>query len=156
MNYSFRVIYKLTHSFVRLYWKICKPKTYGSRAVIICDGKVLLVKNINVSHWSLPGGKIDTGENPEQCIIRELHEELNLQIEHIDYKLGEYFSEKEGKRDTIYIFVIKIPTLTFTKQWELEEADWFEVRNLPHNTSPAARKRVTDYLSEQKEIIGKW
>ena len=30
--------------------------------------------------WALPGGRIDTGETPEQAALRELHEEVNLDL----------------------------------------------------------------------------
>jgi hypothetical protein len=45
-----KIIYKLTYPFAKLYWKLCKPTTYGSRALLLCNNQVLLVKNINVQH----------------------------------------------------------------------------------------------------------
>jgi 8-oxo-dGTP pyrophosphatase MutT (NUDIX family) len=30
--------------------------------------------------WALPGGRIDAGETPEQAALRELHEEVNLEL----------------------------------------------------------------------------
>jgi len=150
------LIYKITHPFVRFYWRIFKPKTYGARAIILNEANILLVRNINVNHWSLPGGKIDKGETPEECLLRELKEELVLSISKTDYILGEYLSSKEGKRDTVYIFVVKLLSPTFQKQWELQDAQWFPLSRLPENISPAASRRIYEFQNGSRNKISAW
>lgn len=52
-------------------------KQYGSRCLVIRDGKILMTKNReNRSEWwCMPGGGMDPGEKPEECVLRELKEE---------------------------------------------------------------------------------
>ena len=37
--------------------------------------------------WEIPGGKLEPGESPEQCIEREIHEELATEV-HAEKILG--------------------------------------------------------------------
>lgn len=48
------------------------------KAIIVKDGKVLLVKEQDDEWWSFPGGGIDYGESTEHALGRELPEELGF------------------------------------------------------------------------------
>ena len=49
------------------------------KGVIIQDSKVILLKNER-DEWELPGGKLDAEETPEECVVREVKEELTLSV----------------------------------------------------------------------------
>ena len=54
-------------------------------AVIKRGGKVLIARRMKGDSfeglWEFPGGKIEAGESPEECLRRELLEELGVEIE---------------------------------------------------------------------------
>jgi 8-oxo-dGTP diphosphatase len=53
-------------------------------ALIDADGRVLIAQRpegkAQAGLWEFPGGKIEPGERPEQALIRELHEELGIDV----------------------------------------------------------------------------
>ena len=50
------------------------------KGIVVRDGAVVLVHNRR-DEWELPGGKLEVGESPEQCVAREIDEELGLDVE---------------------------------------------------------------------------
>ena len=60
-------------------------------AVIFRGGKALCVQRPENAReyvslkWEFPGGKIESGENREQALKREIREELDVEIGNLDY-----------------------------------------------------------------------
>jgi mutator protein MutT len=63
-----------------------------SAALIFRKGKLLITQRHAKSHlgglWEFPGGKLEAGETFEQCLVREIREELGVAI-----SVGELFEE---------------------------------------------------------------
>jgi mutator protein MutT len=55
------------------------PYPVSIKGVLVRDGRVLLVRNER-EEWELPGGRIEPGETPEQCVAREITEETGLSV----------------------------------------------------------------------------
>jgi 8-oxo-dGTP diphosphatase len=67
-------------------------ETSRSRKVVVViacvlvdgDGRVLLAQRpagrAMAGLWEFPGGKLDAGETPEDCLVRELREELGITV----------------------------------------------------------------------------
>jgi 8-oxo-dGTP pyrophosphatase MutT (NUDIX family) len=49
------------------------------KGVVVREGRVLLLKNER-DEWELPGGKLDLGENPRDCVAREIAEEVGWRV----------------------------------------------------------------------------
>ena len=77
-------------------------------AIIIHDNKLLVHKNINKDHCTLPGGRIAIGENSRETIKREIKEEIGKEIE-ITEDIGtveNFFEDKQKKYHEI-LFIQK-------------------------------------------------
>jgi len=49
------------------------------KGVAVQDGRVLLLENER-DEWELPGGKLELGEDPQECVVREISEETGWQV----------------------------------------------------------------------------
>jgi 8-oxo-dGTP diphosphatase len=58
----------------------------AAAALIDVDGRVLICQRPDgkalAGLWEFPGGKLEPGETPEDCLIRELEEELDIRVAH--------------------------------------------------------------------------
>lgn len=77
-------VYRLTAKdwFAR---EAAKPKLLVSAAALVdADGRVLMAKRPEgkplAGLWEFPGGKVHDDETPEAALVRELHEELGIDI----------------------------------------------------------------------------
>ncbi|WP_377272457.1 NUDIX domain-containing protein [Peterkaempfera sp. SMS 1(5)a] len=57
-------------------------RAYVASGALITDAsdRLLIVKPTYRTRWSLPGGTVDPGEDPAQCVVREVAEETGLTV----------------------------------------------------------------------------
>jgi 8-oxo-dGTP diphosphatase len=66
-----------------------QPATGASRVPCVgavvtdCEGRLLLVQRANEPGrglWSVPGGRVEPGESPQEAVVREVEEETGLPV----------------------------------------------------------------------------
>lgn len=61
-----------------------EPTIEVAAGLVFRDGKLLITQRYADAHqgglWEFPGGKRDPHESFEQCLARELHEELGIEV----------------------------------------------------------------------------
>lgn len=53
----------------------------SQKVVIERDGKVLISRDKGAVNWDLPGGRIHIGENPINGLVREVKEEIGVEVQ---------------------------------------------------------------------------
>ncbi|MDC3979251.1 (deoxy)nucleoside triphosphate pyrophosphohydrolase [Polyangium jinanense] len=61
-----------------------RPPVLVSAAVLVEEGRVLLTQRKRGTHlagaWEFPGGKVEPGEDPRAALVRELREEIGMEV----------------------------------------------------------------------------
>jgi len=96
--------------------------------------------------WEFPGGKLEQGETIEQCILREIKEELAIEIS-IDRHFRTIDHTYDNKRVTLHFYhchhISGIP-----QPLESEELRWVTLAEMAQFTFPAANQEVIRSLRE--------
>ncbi|PAZ02252.1 MAG: NUDIX hydrolase [Spartobacteria bacterium AMD-G5] len=63
------------------YWKTWEPRERATLCFLIQDGQILLIRKkrgLGAGKINGPGGRIEPGEEPHECAVRETSEEVGL------------------------------------------------------------------------------
>jgi len=106
--------------------------------------KVLIGQRKRDGRWELPGGKVDPGETPGECIVREIHEELGLRVR-VEKNLGVVEGEYRGIPMKVHAFVMAVIGGTPSPNVHLA-LEWIALR----------RTDEFDIVEEDRIVLEKW
>lgn len=102
-------------------------------AIIEKEGKVLAAQRSQTMtlplKWEFPGGKIEAGESPEECLSRELREELGVSVR-IGAALSPATHCYPDFTVTLYPFTCRVAGGSITMH-EHHALQWIEPRRMP-------------------------
>jgi 8-oxo-dGTP diphosphatase len=86
------------------------PLIVVAAALVDRDGRLLVQQRPEglsmAGLWEFPGGKLEPGETPEQALIRELEEELAIDVDHACLAPACFASEALGDRHLLLLLYV--------------------------------------------------
>ena len=126
----------------------------GGAAIVALDanGRICLLHQFRHASggwlYELPAGKLDGGEPPIECAVRELAEEAGMKAGRWD-KLGEFFSSPGVLTEVIHIFLARdlAPVDSSPEEHEVFQVTWVPLRI-------ATARATAGELRDGKSIVG--
>lgn len=105
-----------------------------SGVLFVNDGRVLVLRKRGASRFTLPGGKRETGESAVEAALREMGEEIGLDLRAEDLKhLGTVEGPAANEmgvtvRSTVFLCETVVPSAAYA---EIEQMRWIDLMLQP-------------------------
>lgn len=116
---------------------------------------LLVVRKKNTGAWMLPGGKLDAQETPARALVRELQEELQIEVaESALTPLGVFDAVAANEADTLvnaHAFLVPLPAGQSPRAAaEIAEMKWLPLSQpVPADVAPLLRRFIIPALQAQ-------
>ncbi len=106
----FRWGYIAAYHLLRAGYFIFRPATFGVYVAVWHGDQVLLIRNAYRPYYTLPSGGIKRNESALDAAVRELAEEVRIQVRPDELRLiSRYCVRHEFTRDTVTLFEVEFP-----------------------------------------------
>lgn len=135
-----------------------------ARAVIVGDGRILLIRRSRGDRWEpgkweIPGGKLDDGQSVLEVVRREVKEETGLAIE-VDRGEIFTFSDRKtiasGKYKGYYYLALIFKTNNFSGKLRLgpehEDSRWATLEETPNFKLTGETRKILNFLKKQQRM----
>lgn len=117
--------------------------------IVNSDGKILIAKRPLSAHqgglWEFPGGKVDAGETIQQALVRELREELAIEVLASEplIQIRHHYSDK-----SVLLDVHKVICFTGEPRGnEGQPVQWVDAQALKNFEFPAANRPIVSAIN---------
>ena len=133
---------------------LIKEKSCG--CVIIKQNKVLLVYEKNRNFWGFPKGHVEEGENEIQTALREVKEEVGIDVEINEnkrYAINYVINNEIDKTSVFYIATPKTENIVLQES-EIEDSKWCDfdeaLNTLTFDNTKEVLKKVIEDIKNNK------
>lgn len=139
-------------------WDNWKAKDPATLVFVIRDGKILLIdKKTGLGKGKVngPGGKVEQGESPLACAVRECQEELGITVSKLQYGGQHRFQFVDGY--SIHVWVYRTEDYTGTPAESAEARPlWVAVDEIPYEQMWEDDRLWLPMLLRGERFQGRW
>jgi len=130
-----------------------KKVVYVTSAILLDGGnRIFMTKRpedkIYPGFWEFPGGKIEAGESPEEALIREMKEEVDVDISPGDLTPFEFISHNYPEFHVIVLLYICRKWTGTPKPLENQKLAWESLENALNYSLLPANDGVIERLKQ--------
>ena len=141
-------------SFIRiLNDRLPTKRLIGQGLLRSTEGRVLLCQLTYKRDWDLPGGVVDPSESPAHCVVREVREELGLDLTVRGLLAVNWLPPYKGWDDALLVLfdlgVVDAKVLhgaTLLRR-EIRDVHWVEPDDLPNHVAPYTAAMLAEVLA---------
>lgn len=124
---------------------------YGAALLTADMSKVLLLTSFrDANSWGFPKGKVNQGENPLACALREVYEEVGYDASGLNPRAEDFipFESRDGKLITIFIMVGAQEDYPFAPRVvkEIGEIRWWPLKAIRSTAQEVAKRKFWGVL----------
>jgi 8-oxo-dGTP diphosphatase len=124
----------------------------AAAALVRSDGLILLQKRPAgremAGLWEFPGGKLEDGERPEAALVRELNEELGIEVDPSGLCPACFASASLAKKHLLLCLYVCSAWLGELKAREGQELGWFTIEAMRALPMPPADEPLIELLGK--------
>lgn len=118
--------------------------------MLIKDNKILLLRRFNTGYedgnYSLPAGHVDGKETIKEALIREVKEEIGIDLVLEGVELVHLMQRVSiGRLDFFFSYRSWPSRIENKEPHKCDDLRWFDLGNLPDNTIPYIRQAIQSY-----------
>jgi 8-oxo-dGTP diphosphatase len=114
-----------------------RPRAF---AAVISNDQILMTKHVypDKTFWTLPGGGLEIGETFEEAVVREVKEEVDLDVEVVAYLFSSQYSGGEERAYLVRRLDDKAPLLGFDPELDYEhqtlsKVKWHSIESMKYD-----------------------
>ena len=129
----------------------------ASYLFLLQDNKILLLRRFNTGYedgnYSIPAGHVDKGESISYSLIREIKEEIDIDIDKTNIELSHIMHRRaiETNDERLDFFFICKNWSGKVKNMEPHKCDdliWCDINELPDNIIPYIQDAISNYINK--------